>query len=148
MQSKKSKARLRQPGVVHAAYAKVMKKLNFCGWVFGHCCCSLNTLSFFLFAIYFLTLQNYSCTSVLSLSELSYLEFFYLDRYRCLTRRKSFVSHKNEITFLVVNMYFFQVLFFILYSLRFPSSVFYTLVFITALLVLFLLDINNMINHL
>ncbi|XP_042034438.1 uncharacterized protein LOC121789730 [Salvia splendens] len=28
--SKKSKRRLRQPGVVPAAYAKVMKKLNFC----------------------------------------------------------------------------------------------------------------------
>ncbi|KAK7844941.1 hypothetical protein CFP56_010144, partial [Quercus suber] len=29
--SKKSKRRLRQPGIVPAAYAKVMKKLNFCG---------------------------------------------------------------------------------------------------------------------
>ncbi|XP_047970160.1 uncharacterized protein LOC125213580 isoform X1 [Salvia hispanica] len=28
--SKKSKRRLRQPGIVPAAYAKVMKKLNFC----------------------------------------------------------------------------------------------------------------------
>ena len=31
MQSKKSKRRLRQPSTVPAAYAKVMKKLNFCG---------------------------------------------------------------------------------------------------------------------
>ncbi len=30
MQSKKSKRRLRQPSTVPAAYAKVMKKLNFC----------------------------------------------------------------------------------------------------------------------
>ncbi|KAI3453865.1 hypothetical protein Pfo_010528 [Paulownia fortunei] len=29
--SKKSKRRLRQPGIVPLAYAKVMKKLNFCG---------------------------------------------------------------------------------------------------------------------
>ncbi|GLJ38896.1 hypothetical protein SUGI_0792950 [Cryptomeria japonica] len=29
--SKKSKRRLRQPALVHLAYAKVMKKLNFCG---------------------------------------------------------------------------------------------------------------------
>ncbi|KAF6138777.1 hypothetical protein GIB67_040909 [Kingdonia uniflora] len=31
LKSKKSKRRLRQPALVHAAYAKVMKKLNFCG---------------------------------------------------------------------------------------------------------------------
>lgn len=31
LKSKKSKRRLRQPGIVPAAYAKVMKKLNFCG---------------------------------------------------------------------------------------------------------------------
>ncbi|XP_068635976.1 uncharacterized protein [Aristolochia californica] len=31
LKSKKSKRRLRQPEIVHAAYAKVMKKLNFCG---------------------------------------------------------------------------------------------------------------------
>ncbi|KAG6409791.1 hypothetical protein SASPL_127833 [Salvia splendens] len=30
VESKKSKRRLRQPGIVPAAYAKVMKKLNFC----------------------------------------------------------------------------------------------------------------------
>ncbi|CAK7356030.1 unnamed protein product [Dovyalis caffra] len=31
LKSKKSKRRLRQPSTVPAAYAKVMKKLNFCG---------------------------------------------------------------------------------------------------------------------
>ncbi|CAI9759506.1 unnamed protein product [Fraxinus pennsylvanica] len=31
LKSKKSKRRLRQPGIVPPAYAKVMKKLNFCG---------------------------------------------------------------------------------------------------------------------
>ncbi|CAL0311771.1 unnamed protein product [Lupinus luteus] len=31
LKSKKSKRRLRKPGIVPAAYAKVMKKLNFCG---------------------------------------------------------------------------------------------------------------------
>ncbi|KAK2995321.1 hypothetical protein RJ640_001843 [Escallonia rubra] len=31
LKSKKSKRRLRKPGVVPSAYAKVMKKLNFCG---------------------------------------------------------------------------------------------------------------------
>ncbi|KAK6117018.1 hypothetical protein DH2020_049262 [Rehmannia glutinosa] len=31
LKSKKSKRRLRQPGIVPLAYAKVMKKLNFCG---------------------------------------------------------------------------------------------------------------------
>ena len=31
LKSKKSKRRLRQPALVPAAYAKVMKKLNFCG---------------------------------------------------------------------------------------------------------------------
>lgn len=31
LKSKKSKRRLRQPSIVPAAYAKVMKKLNFCG---------------------------------------------------------------------------------------------------------------------
>ncbi|KAL4601725.1 hypothetical protein ACB092_10G002300 [Castanea dentata] len=31
LKSKKSKRRLKQPGIVPAAYAKVMKKLNFCG---------------------------------------------------------------------------------------------------------------------
>ncbi|XP_061343092.1 uncharacterized protein LOC133289214 [Gastrolobium bilobum] len=31
LKSKKSKRRLRQPAIVPAAYAKVMKKLNFCG---------------------------------------------------------------------------------------------------------------------
>ncbi|XP_011626942.1 uncharacterized protein LOC18443875 [Amborella trichopoda] len=31
LKSKKAKRRLRQPALVHAAYAKVMKKLNFCG---------------------------------------------------------------------------------------------------------------------
>ncbi|KAA8521227.1 hypothetical protein F0562_011936 [Nyssa sinensis] len=29
--SKEAKRRLRRPGIVHLAYAKVMKKLNFCG---------------------------------------------------------------------------------------------------------------------
>ncbi|KAF5743761.1 hypothetical protein HS088_TW08G00348 [Tripterygium wilfordii] len=31
VKSKKSKRRLRQPAIVPAAFAKVMKKLNFCG---------------------------------------------------------------------------------------------------------------------
>ncbi|XP_008788725.1 uncharacterized protein LOC103706410 [Phoenix dactylifera] len=31
LKTKKAKRRLRKPGVVHAAYAKVIKKLNFCG---------------------------------------------------------------------------------------------------------------------
>ncbi|XP_039134437.1 uncharacterized protein LOC120271825 [Dioscorea cayenensis subsp. rotundata] len=31
LKSKKAKRRLRRPEIVHAAYAKVMKKLNFCG---------------------------------------------------------------------------------------------------------------------
>lgn len=31
LQSKISKRRLRLPALVHPAYAKVMKKLNFCG---------------------------------------------------------------------------------------------------------------------
>ncbi|KAM0935695.1 putative ribosomal protein L35 [Dioscorea sansibarensis] len=31
LKSKKAKRRLRKPEIVHAAYAKVMKKLNFCG---------------------------------------------------------------------------------------------------------------------
>ncbi|THU74553.1 hypothetical protein C4D60_Mb04t34590 [Musa balbisiana] len=30
LKSKEAKRRLRRPGIVHAAYAKVMKKLNFC----------------------------------------------------------------------------------------------------------------------
>jgi ribosomal protein L35 len=36
LKSKKSKRRLRQPGLVPPAYAKVMKKLNFCNWEIEH----------------------------------------------------------------------------------------------------------------